>query len=84
MDRHRLGSKHHLIVYAQGVSLAVILTGGNRNDVTQFNALVQAIHIPCPSRKSLRVGPQIRATSAALARTCPFPLSQLSGDFFDP
>jgi hypothetical protein len=38
------GSKHHLIVDAGGVPLAVTLTGGNRNDVTQLIALIAAIH----------------------------------------
>jgi transposase len=28
MDRRKLGSKHHLIVDAQGIPLAVVLTGG--------------------------------------------------------
>ncbi|WP_321965202.1 IS5 family transposase [Paraburkholderia sp. J7] len=42
-DRARPGSKHHLITEAQGVPLAVILTGANRNDVTQLQALVEAI-----------------------------------------
>ncbi|BCZ84746.1 hypothetical protein PTKU64_84210 [Paraburkholderia terrae] len=42
-DRTRLGSKHHLITEAQGISLAVILTGANRHDVTQLHALVDAI-----------------------------------------
>jgi hypothetical protein len=35
VDRGRAGSKHHLITDATGIPLAVILTGGNRNDVTQ-------------------------------------------------
>jgi transposase len=39
----RPGSKHHLITEAQGIPLAVILTGANRNDVTQLQALVEAI-----------------------------------------
>ncbi|QCP54114.1 IS5 family transposase [Trinickia violacea] len=42
-DRARPGSKHHLITEAQGIPLAVILTGANRNDVTQLQALVDAI-----------------------------------------
>ena len=42
-DRRKLGSKHHLIVDAQGIPLAVILTGANRHDITQLDALVQAI-----------------------------------------
>lgn len=34
---------HHLITEAQGIPLAVILTGANRNDVTQLLPLVEAI-----------------------------------------
>jgi transposase len=77
-DRRKLGSKHHLIVDAQGIPLAVILTGANRHDITQLDALVQAIpHIrgkrgTSPAQaanRSGRPGLQFRATSAALART---------------
>lgn len=35
-DRERSGSKHHLVTEAQGIPLALILTGANRNDVTQL------------------------------------------------
>ncbi|WP_412544357.1 IS5 family transposase [Longispora sp. K20-0274] len=35
--------KHHVITDAGGVPLAVSLTGGNRNDVTQLMPLIQAI-----------------------------------------
>lgn len=35
VDRGRAGSKHHLITDGHGTPLAVLLTGGNRNDVTQ-------------------------------------------------
>ncbi|WP_152979240.1 IS5 family transposase [Caballeronia cordobensis] len=42
-DRARPGSKHHLITEAQGIPLAVILTGANRHDVTQLHPLVEAI-----------------------------------------
>ena len=42
-DRARPGSKHDLINEAQGIPLAVILTGAHRNDVTQLHALVDAI-----------------------------------------
>jgi transposase len=42
-DRRKLGSTHHLIVDAKGILLAVILSGVNRHDVTQLNALVDAI-----------------------------------------
>ena len=32
------GSKHHVITDGTGIPLAVTLTGGNRNDVTQLHA----------------------------------------------
>ena len=37
------GSKHHLLVDAAGVPLAVALTSGNRNDVTHPLPLVDGI-----------------------------------------
>ncbi|MFD5779187.1 IS5 family transposase [Streptomyces sp. NPDC126933] len=43
VDRGRAGSKHHLITDGHGTPLAVILTGGNRNDVTQLMPLIDAI-----------------------------------------
>jgi len=43
VDRGRAGSKHHLITDGHGTPLAVILTGGNRNDVTQLLPLLDAI-----------------------------------------
>jgi transposase len=43
VDRGKPGSKHHIITEAHGIPLAVILTGGNRNDVTQLIPLIQAI-----------------------------------------
>jgi len=43
VDRGRTGSKHHLLVDAAGVPLAVALTSGNRNDVTQLLPLVDGI-----------------------------------------
>ena len=42
-DRARPGSKHHLVTDAQGIPLALILTGANRNDVTQLLPLIEAI-----------------------------------------
>jgi hypothetical protein len=36
VDRAKTGSKHHLIVDSHGIPLAITLTGGNRNDVTQL------------------------------------------------
>ena len=42
-DRRKNGSKHHLISDANGIPLAVKLTGANRHDVTQLLPLVEAI-----------------------------------------
>ncbi|RQS43250.1 IS5 family transposase [Burkholderia sp. Bp8986] len=42
-DRARPGSKHHLVTEAQGIPLALILTGANRNDGTQLLPLIEAI-----------------------------------------
>ncbi|WP_455433060.1 IS5 family transposase [Streptomyces vietnamensis] len=43
VDRARPGSKHHALVDGQGIPLAVSLTGGNRNDVTQLMPLLAKI-----------------------------------------
>ena len=43
VDRGRTGSKHHLIDEAHGIPLAITVTGGNRNDVTQLVPLIQAV-----------------------------------------
>ena len=43
MDRGRRGSKHHLITCGAGNPLAVALSAGNVNDVTQTIGLVDAI-----------------------------------------
>ncbi|MDF3834975.1 IS5 family transposase [Cupriavidus basilensis] len=42
-DRARPGFKHHILVDANGVPVSAILTGANRNDVTQLLPLVDAI-----------------------------------------
>ncbi|WP_090871853.1 IS5 family transposase, partial [Paraburkholderia diazotrophica] len=42
-DRARPGSKHHLATDAHGTPIAAILTGANRNDVTQLVPLIEAI-----------------------------------------
>ena len=44
VDRSRTGSKHHLLVDATGIPLAVALTGGNRNDVAQLLPLLDDLH----------------------------------------
>jgi transposase len=43
VDRAKTRSKHHLIVDAHGIPLAITLTGGNRNDVTQLLPLIDGI-----------------------------------------
>nr|WP_241845573.1 IS5 family transposase [Streptomyces sp. CB02261] len=43
VDRARPGSKHHALVDGQGIPLAVSLTGGNRNDVTQLMPLLAKV-----------------------------------------
>ncbi|MFH8804625.1 transposase [Streptomyces sp. NPDC017936] len=40
VDRARQGSKHHVLTDGQGIPLAVSLTGGDRNDVTQLLPLL--------------------------------------------
>ena len=35
--------QHHIITEAHGIPLAVILTGGNRNDVTRPISLIQSV-----------------------------------------
>jgi transposase len=42
-NRRKKGSKHHLLTEANGLPLAVRLTGANRHDVTQLLALVNAV-----------------------------------------
>jgi transposase len=43
VDRARPGSKHHVITEGHGIPLAVSLTGGHRNDVTQLMPLIAAV-----------------------------------------
>jgi transposase len=43
VDRGRPGTKHHLIVDAHGIPLAVSVTGANRHDITQLAPLLDAI-----------------------------------------
>ena len=42
-DRGKPGSKHHIIVDANGIPLAAIVTAANVNDVTQLIPLVDAL-----------------------------------------
>jgi IS5 family transposase len=43
VDRARSGSKHHLLTDSHGIPLAISLTGGNRNDVTQLLPLIDGV-----------------------------------------
>jgi len=43
VDRARPGSKHHVATDANGGLLSIILTGANRNDITQLLPLIDAI-----------------------------------------
>jgi transposase len=43
MDRARPGSKHHILVDANGAPVTVIPTGANRNDVAPLLPRVDAI-----------------------------------------
>src|SRR5205823_3434847 len=43
VDRAKTGSKHHVLTEAGGVPLAVGLTGGHRNDVTQLLPLLDLV-----------------------------------------
>ena len=43
VDRGRPGSKHYVLTDGQGIPLAVSLTGGNRNDVTQLLPLLDKV-----------------------------------------
>ncbi|WP_428849086.1 IS5 family transposase [Streptomyces griseorubens] len=43
VDRARPGDKHHVLTDGQGIPLAVSLTGGNRNDVTQLLPLLDKV-----------------------------------------
>jgi transposase len=43
VDRARVGSKHHLLTDSSGIPLAISLTGGQRNDVTQLLPLIDGV-----------------------------------------
>jgi transposase len=43
VDRARTGSKHHVLTDACGLPLALTLTGGNRNDITQLLPLLDGV-----------------------------------------
>ena len=58
----QIGSKHHVLIYANRVPVSVIVTGVNRNDVTQLLSLVDAI----PPIRGAR-GPPLRKPKAIYA-----------------
>ncbi|MBY8851854.1 IS5 family transposase, partial [Saccharothrix sp. MB29] len=43
VDRARPGSKHHVLTDGGGIPLAVLLTGGNRNDVIGLEPLLDGV-----------------------------------------
>lgn len=43
VDRAKPGTKHHVLTEANGIPLAVILTGANRHDVTQLLPLIESV-----------------------------------------
>ncbi|MBB4710227.1 transposase [Streptomyces luteogriseus] len=67
VDRARPGSKHHVLTDGQGIPLAVSLTGGNRNDVTQLLPLLDKVPAVCRRWRSAG-----RVCAAGTAR-CPCP-----------
>jgi transposase len=58
VDRGKTGSKHHVIVEAHGIPLAAIITGVDRNDVTQLIPLIEAV----PPIRGKRGQPRRRPT----------------------
>ena len=63
VDRGKTGSKHHVIVEAHGIPLATILTGGNRNDVTQLLPLIEAVP---PATAPVRRPPDLMDTGSLI------------------
>jgi len=51
VDRGRPGSKHHLLVDANGIPLAYLLTGGKRNDITGVAAAARRDAAPARPRR---------------------------------
>jgi hypothetical protein len=55
VDRSSTGSKHHLLVDATRIPVAVALTGGNRNDVTQLIPLLEDLRArPVAGKSAVR------------------------------
>ncbi|CAL9271582.1 hypothetical protein SUDANB5_00026 [Streptomyces sp. SudanB5_2050] len=78
VDRGGAGSKHQLIADGHGAPLAVILTGGNRNDVTQLMPLLDAIsavraesggHAASPIPSSLTAATTMTSTATRFGPT---------------
>jgi transposase len=75
VDRARAGSKHHLITDSAGVPLAISLTGGHRNDVTQLLPLIDGIgpvrgKVGRPRRRSDRLLADRGYDSISTAASC--------------
>ncbi|WP_189308000.1 transposase [Streptomyces albospinus] len=69
IDRTRPGGKHHVLTDAQGIPLAVSLTGGNRNEVTQLMPLLNKVS-PLPGASDVRVdSPRCRLRTGATTTT---------------
>lgn len=64
-DRSKKGTKHHLIVEAQGIPLAIYVTEANRHDVTALLPLVDAIPAIGGKRGRPRKRPDILQGDAA-------------------
>ena len=47
-DREKNGSKRHLLVDGRGVPLSLVVTGANAHDVTQIEAVLDAIMVKRP------------------------------------
>ncbi|TDD44986.1 hypothetical protein E1286_25385 [Nonomuraea terrae] len=76
VDRAKPGSKHHVITEGGGIPLAVSLTGGNRNDVTQLMPLIKAIppvrgRVGRPRQRPDRLYAGARSSSRPPTDGCP-------------
>ncbi|MFI1401036.1 transposase [Streptomyces sp. NPDC020681] len=69
VDRARSDSKHHILVDGQGITLAVSLTGANRNDITQLVPLLTRFPRSLASPDTHERGPIHRSETAATTTT---------------
>ena len=77
-DRRKKGSKHHLVTDANGIPLAVRLTGANRHDVTELLPLIEAT-FEIAGVKTCSTSPEtITVWVAADSKT--YPKNYFSGD----